>query len=182
MTLAVTLATIAPALERAAIPYMVVGSVAYNAYGEPRATFDIDIVIEPSRDSLLAFLTALPARYYVDHDVALDALARRSMFNVIDADTGWKVDFIVRKDRAFSIEEFARRQRELVDDVAVFVATAEDTIIAKLEWAKLGNSARQLDDVRRLVGVRGDTLDRAYIAHWVGALGLDAQWAAAQRA
>ena len=177
MTVADALAPVVAGLETAGIPYMVVGSIASSLHGELRATQDIDIVIDPTRDALAAFVAAIPERFYVDRDVALDALARRSMFNLIDTETGWKIDLIVRKPRPFSLEELARRQESELGGVRIYVASLEDTIVSKLEWAKLGNSARQLDDVRRLIGVRGDMLDRAYIARWVDELGLAAQWA-----
>jgi hypothetical protein len=86
-------------------------------------------------------------RFYVDADVARDALRRRSMFNVIDMTTAWKVDLVIRKNRAFSIEELQRRSIETIVGVDAPTATAEDTIIAKLEWAKAGSSERQLRDV-----------------------------------
>src|SRR5262249_558261 len=68
--------------------------------------------------------------YYVDADAARDALRRRAIFNVIDNATGWKVDFIVRKNRPFSREEFRRRQALTLLGVRVFVASAEDPIAA----------------------------------------------------
>jgi hypothetical protein len=85
---------------------MVVGSFASMVHGVPRTTQDLDIVIDPSTASLDQFLREIDTdRFYVDPDVARDALRRRSMFNVIDMNTAWKVDLIVRKARAFSIEE-----------------------------------------------------------------------------
>ena len=90
--------------------------------------------------------------------------------------TGWKLDLVIRKARPFSIEELDRRQRVMMLGVDVETATAEDTIIAKLEWAKLGSSERQLDDVRGMLRVNAGALDLAYIARWVRDLDLDAQW------
>lgn len=147
----------------------------------PRSTQDIDVVIDPSASSLDAFLAALlPADYYLDSDAAHDALRRRSQFNIIDMETGWKVDLIVRKARPFSVEEFRRREAAELFGTKVYLATAEDSIIAKLEWAKLGDSERQLRDVAGIMSVRGAALDRAYIEHWVAALGLEDQWSRVQ--
>jgi hypothetical protein len=163
-------------IDASEIPYMVVGSFASSLHGEPRTTLDLDLVIDPDAPRLEALLGRFPERFYVDADVARDALARRSMFNAIDTETGWKIDLIIRKARAFSIEELARRQPAVIAGVGVFVATAEDTIIAKLEWAKAGESTRQLDDVRRMIGVQRSALALDYIAKWVAALDLAAQW------
>src|SRR5262245_52617044 len=92
-------------LESTGIPHMVVGSFASTVHGEPRTTLDLDIVIEPTGDQLEQLLEALPEdRYYVDPAVAREARRRRSMFNVIHMPSGWKVDLIIRKARAFSAE------------------------------------------------------------------------------
>ena len=98
------------------------------------------------------------------------------MFNVVDPETGWKADLIVRKERAFSASEFARREPTALDGVALSVATVEDVILSKLEWARLGGSDRQLEDVRALVRVAGDALDRAYVERWAEVLGVRDAW------
>ncbi|MBX3158422.1 MAG: hypothetical protein KF773_20805 [Deltaproteobacteria bacterium] len=179
--LSVPLRAITDLLDRAAIPYMVVGSFAAMAHGVPRTTHDLDIVIDPSATSLDHFLRELdPESFYVDADVARDAFRRRSMFNVIDMNTAWKVDLIVRKDRPFSIEELRRRTVARLADTDVATATAEDTIIAKLEWARASNSERQLADVAGILRVHAATLDLEYIERWVDHLGLLVPWAAAR--
>jgi hypothetical protein len=142
---------------------------------------DLDVVIDPTRDGLRGFLDALdPERFYVDRDVALDALRTRGMFNVIEAATGWKVDFVIRKATAHAAEELRRRMPGVLLGVSVMVATAEDVILAKLAWAKASASTRQLDDVAGILTARGGTLDRAYLDRWIEALGLGELWARAQ--
>lgn len=175
------LRAIVSALSKASIPHMLVGSFASTYHGEPRTTQDLDLVIDPTAAQLDLLLAQLPTdQYYVDPDVAHDALRRRSMFNVIDMSTGWKLDLVIRKARPFSIEELGRREHVTILGVEVEAATAEDTIIAKLEWAKQGGSDRQLDDVAGILRVRGDSIDVGYIERWVGTLGLDEQWQSAQ--
>jgi len=177
------LRTIVAALEAARIPHMVVGSFASTAHGEPRTTRDLDLVIDPSLDQLNRVIGALdPERFYVDPDVARDALRRRSMFNVIEIATGWKLDLVIRKARPFSIEEMQRRTITKILGMDVPTATAEDTIIAKLEWAKLGASDRQLEDVAGILRVRGAELDLDYIERWVTELGLAEPWRRARAA
>jgi hypothetical protein len=178
---AALLRTIVGLLRMAGIPHMVVGSFASTHHGEPRTTQDLDLVIDPSRDQLDALLRALaPDRFYVDPDVARDALRRRAMFNVIEMATGWKLDLVIRKARPFSIEELRRRESVTLLETTVDTATAEDTVIAKLEWAKEGSSERQLEDVAGILRVQGDRLDRAHIDRWVTELELDEQWTRAQ--
>lgn len=171
------LARLVALLEAAGIPHMVAGSFASTFHGVARATQDLDLVVEPSAAGLDAFLTSLdPDVYYVDPDTARDALRRRSQFNVIDMTTGWKADLIIRKARPFSIEEFARRQPAELLGTRTYVATAEDSIVAKLEWAKQSDSTRQLRDVAGIVAMRAGALDLEYVERWVTALSLEAEW------
>jgi hypothetical protein len=164
-------------LNQAEIPSMVAGSFASTYHGIPRSTNDIDIVIAPTRQTLTAFLDRLPEPdYYVSQDAAFDALRRQSQFNVIDLESGWKVDLIICKSRPFSIEEFRRRLPAELFEVPVFVATAEDTILAKLEWSKLGESERQVRDVAGIVSVKAADLDREYVAAWARELGVTELW------
>jgi hypothetical protein len=175
---------LADALERAHVPFMIAGSFASTAHGLPRTTQDLDIVIDPAdTPALEALLGELPAdAYYVDADASREALRRRSMFNVVDLASGWKIDFIIRKNRPFSREEFARRRAMTLLGVPAHVASPEDTIIAKLEWSQMsGGSERQRRDIAGVLATMGSELDRAYIAHWVLDLGLEDEWALAQK-
>ena len=170
-------------LEELAIPYMVTGSMASSHHGRPRATNDADIVVDPTPDALDALVTALLADgYYVDATTARRALQARRLFNVIDPESAFKIDLIIRKERPFSREEFARRVRHDLAGLSVEFATAEDTILAKLEWArKAGGSERQLDDVAGILQVSGARLDRAYIDKWAAVLGVTDLWQASDR-
>jgi hypothetical protein len=171
------IATVVTLLNRAGIPYMLTGSLASSYHGEPRATRDLDMVIDPAPaalDQLIASI--LEAGLYVDPSAAHEALAIRTQFNAIDR-TGTKVDFIIRRDRPFSIEEFRRRRPADLLGTAGFLATAEDMIIAKLEWAAATDSQRQRRDVAGMLAVGGDAIDHRYIARWVEALGLQVVWA-----
>jgi hypothetical protein len=144
MSLVDTLSRVVTALDSAGVPHMLAGSFASTYHGEPRATQDIDIVVDPpSHEALDRFVASLSRdRFYVGDYRA--AFVRREAFNVIDMTTGWKVDLIVRRDRTYSRTEFERRQAAEIEDIPVCVATPEDTIWSKLEWAKLGESERQL--------------------------------------
>lgn len=165
------------AVERVGVPYMVTGSYASSTHGTPRATNDIDVVIAPTPDELRALMREFTSdQYYADELDALDALERRSQFNVIDFATSWKADFIVRKDRPFSETEFLRRERHTIAGRSVYLASAEDILIAKLEWAKEGESARQIEDAAGVIRRQKSRLDREYVERWVHVLGLDEQW------
>ncbi|MEP7082220.1 MAG: hypothetical protein ABI841_04495 [Chloroflexota bacterium] len=181
MSQAELLARMVRHLNGAGIPHMVVGSLASSFHAEPRTTRDIDLVIDPTADALRRFVEALPASdFYVDMGAAREAFDRRSSFNVVELESGWKVDLMMRRDRPFSREEMDRRIAVRLLGTDTHVATAEDTIIAKLEWAKVGASERQLQDIAGILWA-SDALDSAYIERWVSALDLADVWERAQR-
>lgn len=172
------IARVAAALDSAGLPYMFVGSMAGTLHGPPRSTQDIDLVVALGRADVARLLAAFPEdRYYVSDEAARDAVVRRGTFNIIDLESGWKADIMVRKDRAFSLSELGRRRRAELLGVSTWVATAEDTILSKLEWSRLaGGSARQLDDVRGVIGTQAERLDLNYLDHWAEDLGVQDLW------
>ncbi len=173
------LARLTGALDRAGVPYMLAGSFASSFHGEPRMTQDVDLVIATDRDGVLRLADELGEEdWYVDRDTALDALRRGSWFNIIDLASGWKADLIVRKARPFSVSEFRRRERVPVAGLAVWMATREDIVIAKLEWAQRTGSTRQLRDVAGILRAGRGTVDEAYLSQWIAELGLTETWEA----
>lgn len=160
---------------------MLTGSLAGSYHGAPRATQDIDLVIDAPVDHLMALAERLrDAGLYVSDAAIREAVSTRGMFNAIDPESGWKVDFIMRKDRDFSRAEFAARRTIEFMGVSLGLAAAEDVVVAKLEWAKLGDSERQLRDVAEILSIQGGSLDHDQIARWVEELHLETQWVRAQ--
>lgn len=183
MSLVGILRTVVTALETNGVPFMLTGSVAAAAHGAGRATMDVDLVIRATAAQLEAVVDALDGPpLYVSRNAAREALAAESMFNIVDTETGWKADLIPCKSRPFSRAEFARRQPLELDGLPLWVASVEDVILSKLEWAKLGGSARQLEDVAALLRVTGDEIDKAYLDRWIDELGLRATWSAVRTA
>lgn len=151
---------------------MLTGSLAATVYGEPRATQDVDLVIDPEPASLDRFLASLDRnRFYVSEGGARRALTSRDMFNVIDLATGWKIDLVVRKDRPFSRVEFERRRVVDLSGLLVAVASPEDLVLAKLEWAAGSGSERQLRDVASILAMNS-SLDRKHLDRWARELGV----------
>jgi uncharacterized nucleotidyltransferase DUF6036 len=178
-----TLQRVTTALDRAGVAYMLTGSFASAYYGAPRSTQDIDLVIEATPAQLRAFIQSLPQTgYYADLDASLEALRRESMFNIIDLTTGWKIDMMIRKARPFSQEEFGRRQSVSVQGSALSIASAEDVVIAKLEWSRLAQSQRQIEDVSAILRMRWESLDQLYLRKWIRELRLEKEWNDARRA
>jgi hypothetical protein len=168
------------AFDQAGIAYMLSGSFAAAYYGVARSTQDIDFVIEATPGKLETLRQGLPQNeYYVDFIALLEAHRQQSLCNVIDLTTGWKIDLIFRKTRHFSVEEFRRRRPVKIHGVSLFVASAEDVILSKLEWSKLGGSQRQLEDVVAILHSRWDSLDQTYLRKWIADLQLEAGWKSA---
>ena len=159
-------------LEKTGIPYMLAGSLGSSFHGRPRATNDADVVIAPTESQLRLFLDSLGSDYYVSKDAALAALSQESTFNVIDIMAQWKADLRVRRTRAFSEMEFSRRQRAVILDMDVWVVSAEDAILSKLEWAKDSASSQQLQDVLGVLQIQDDRLDMDYLRKWAEDLGV----------
>ena len=172
------LASVLGILERLQIGYMLTGSVATSYHGRPRATHDADVVIDPTPAQLESLLVDLErSGFYVNALGARAALEHRRQFNAIDTSHGCKIDLIVRKDRPFSREEFARRRHvDLTFDHPVAIVTAEDAILSKLEWARLsGDSVRQLRDAAGVLELNPG-LDRDYVERWAVDLGVLHLW------
>ena len=157
---------------------MVTGSVASSAHGKPRSTRDIDIVIAPTPQQVRELIREFPStEYYADEQQALDALANRSQFNVIDFSSGWKVDFIIAKSSEYASTALSRHRKLEIGGSLMLVASPEDVIISKLEWARLsGGSDRQMLDAADIVRNQGNRLDLVYIERWAKELGLQQEW------
>lgn len=174
--LRVTLA-VAKALERMGILYFVGGSLASSAHGVARATLDADIIAKLDPGQAGRFAKELGPEFYADVVAIADAAARRSSFNVIHISTAFKVDVFVPRATAYADVEMERRQSHVIDQATgerLAFSTAEDTLLAKLQWYRQGNevSERQWRDVLGILRVTGQGLDGSYLSLWAGELGV----------
>lgn len=181
MTVKAVFEKLRAALEAAGVPYFVTGSFASSAHGIPRSTNDIDIVIAPTRPQLEQLLQQLhESEFATDLEDPFAALQASSLFNIVDYATLWKVDLIFKQPGPFDASRFTRRGVIDIAGVLLYTASAEDILITKLWWAKLGESERQISDAVGIIQVQGENLDLEYVERWVAALELDLQWAAAK--
>ena len=156
---------------------MLTGSLASSMWGIPRATNDVDFVINPIREELYILARLFrEADLYFPRERIDEAFDNRSDLNVIDFSNGWKADLIIRKDREFSVTEFRRRAEATVEGMHLHIATPEDVVIAKLEWWTISPSERQINDVAGILQVQRDNLDLEYIERWIELLGLTEPW------
>jgi len=169
-------------LERLDIVHMVVGSMASGAYGEPRLTLDIDIVVEMSAKEVPDFCAAFVApEFYVSEAAVREAVRSRFKFNVLHPASGNKIDFMFPTNDMWGRTQLERRQRVyLLPDRESFTASPEDVIISKLRYFAEGGSEKHLRDVTGILRIRGSQVDRRIIAHWAQALGLDRVWKTAE--
>jgi len=171
------LSLVAGVLEQQRIAYVLVGSLASSIHGMFRSTADIDIVADVHSEQVIPLLTALQENFYVDEHAVRDAIDRRQSFNAIHFDSVFKVDIFIPKADEFSRKQIERRElRKLAPDVEqmVYVATAEDTILAKLRWYNSGGriSSTQWTDVVGIIGGSSSTLDVDYLRDWAETLSL----------
>ncbi len=166
------------ALELAGIPYMITGSIASSLQGEPRSTHDIDILVAIQKPKANELSRAFQqGDFYLDEPSILDAIENHSMFNMIDLKTGGKVDFWILTDEAFDRSRFSRKISEDFMGLKLQVSTPEDTILAKLKWAKLsGGSQKQFTDALRVYEVQYGRLEVDYLERWVEQLDIKTLW------
>jgi hypothetical protein len=159
---------VAAVFQEMKIPYMVGGSLASSMHGIPRATQDADIVADLAQADIKKIIALLSPEFYIDEEMAKDAVKRRSSFNIIDKEELFKIDiFIPALDEISSIE-MERRISFRVDDAdeqPIYVCTPEDIIAHKLYWYKLGEGAseRQWNDAINVIKVQRNCLDYEYL-------------------
>jgi hypothetical protein len=169
---------VADALEALGVRYRVGGSVASSALGVGRSTLDIDLVADLRPVHIEALVERLAGDYYIDAEMIRDAIARRSSFNLIHLASMMKVDIFILKPREFDQQAFARSiEKQVGDDPPrrFPLTTAEDIVVHKLEWYRLGGEVaqRQWDDVLGVLRLQGSALDLVHLRHWANELGLD---------
>lgn len=164
-------------LDRLGIPYRVGGSVASSAYGAARSTIDADLVADLHAPDTHALVEAIRDSYYIDEGAVLDAIARKSSFNVVHLASMLKVDVFVLKTGAYDQQAFVRVRRDTLEEGAgteFNLVTPEDLILNKLDWYRQGGgiSERQWRDVIGVLKVQAGALDMEYLQHWAAELGL----------
>ncbi|HJQ69119.1 MAG TPA: hypothetical protein VKA70_09115 [Blastocatellia bacterium] len=164
-------------LERLNIDYVIGGSFASSAHGFARATMDVDLLAAISREHANLLVSELGSEFYADEQSIRRATDEQRHFNIIHIDTSFKIDVFVAKPGGFDEKQLERRRLRVINDEperTAYVATAEDTILAKLKWYRLGNevSDRQWQDVIGVIKIQAGRLDTDYLKQWADTLGV----------
>jgi len=181
-------ARVAAALEALGVRYVVGGSLASSLYGVPRSTQDVDLVAELLDEHVVPFVASLAGEFYVDADMIRDAIARRASFNVVHLATMFKADVFIPRLDAWSRGELTRGVIQNVEvggtSFTLRLASAEDTLLHKLVWYRLGDeiSERQWKDVLGILRIQGTSLDERYLDQWAIVLDVVELLARARRA
>jgi hypothetical protein len=160
------------------IRYLVGGSVASGVHGEGRGTRDVDILADLRLEHVKPFLNALgDDDFYVDEEAIRMAIDERSSFNLIHRPAMVKVDIFIPKQNRYASVQLARRIPRVIaiaDNMEAHVSTAEDCILTKLEWYRLGGevSDQQWNDILGIFKTQRERLDREYLQEWAAELGV----------
>lgn len=163
-------AMLAMHLNELGIRYMIGGSVAAVYHGEPRTTVDLDLVIEADVPQVRALAKRIASEFYVDEEDAVDAVKHGGSFNVVHFATATKVDLFIAERR----EPLDRRLTIEANGVTLSIYTAEDIVVQKLHWFRLGHhvSERQWRDVVGVLRTKRGALDEAYLDRAADAFGV----------
>ena len=176
--LTVALMSLIDLLDRLEVTWYVGGSVASTVHGRFRATNDVDVIADLREDHASVIRSALEADHFVDEESIREAVRYRSSFNLVHFGTGLKIDVFVAADSEYEAGVRARRVSEPIVDARrtrrLWIASAEDTILAKLRWYRRGGevSERQWRDVQGVIELRGQVLDVEYLHGWAPVLGI----------
>lgn len=168
---------LADAFDALGVRYYVAGSVASSAHGIARASLDADVVADLEPHHVDEIVSRLGSMYYIPIDRLRSAAADRTSCNFIHLATMFKIDVFVSKRRPFDRQAAERALPQALDEAsgtATFpIASAEDTVLAKLEWFRRGGqiSERQWWDIVGVLRVTRNA-DRAYLRRWAPSLGV----------
>lgn len=164
-------------LDRVAIPYALGGSMASSVFGEPRATMDADIAAKVGPEQIDPLLAALSEHFYVPEQTARAACTEGGSFNVLDVETGYKVDVFVVSEALLDRRQIERRiTTPLGDEGRVVDVTApDDQLLRKLEWFRVGGetSDQQWRDILGLLAMSAERMDLDDLMRTAHTLGLD---------
>ncbi len=162
-------------LDKNKIPYMITGSWSSIYYGRPRASHDIDFVVELQAENVgkaTKIFSGLPETFIIQLETIKEAIKEKNQFQAVHLPTMLKMDFWILTDEEFDKCRFLRRKRIRLFNQYMEMATPEDTIIQKLIWFSKGEIEKHLIDAAFVLQIQGKKLDRKYLNQWISRLKL----------
>ncbi len=169
-------------LNGAGIPYMMVGSFSSNAYGEPRSTKDADFVVQLDANSRKNILEKLPSDFEIDWQTSFETITGHTRQILKIPSIPFEIELFDLSDERFDQSRFSRRLKTSMLGRDVWLPTAEDVVVQKLRWARLGERLKDMLDAQGVIRVRRDRLDWKYIEKWCSELGLTRELTQARHA
>jgi hypothetical protein len=167
-------------LNAAGIRYVISGSVAAIFYGEPRLTHDVDFVVFLNATDIQKLSVAFPEKdfYLPPKETILAETARSNNghFNLIHRETGFKADFYPTGREELNAWAFRGKREVAFEGEKIILAPPEYVIVRKLEYFREGRSEKHLRDIRAILAVSGEELNRAAMKEWIERLGLELEW------
>ena len=164
--------------DRLSLTYLVTGSTATIAYGEPRFTNDIDMVVDLPAEWVGAFCAGFPeTEFYVSLEAVARAVQARHQFNVLHSGSGLKIDFIVMTESEFDQSRRSRKRNlSVLPGRPISFASPEDVILKKLTYFQEGGSEKHLRDIAGVLRIQGEAIDQGYLETWAAKLGVGDLW------
>ena len=168
------LESVGEALEAVRVPYALTGSIASSYYGRPRGSIDADLAVQMTATQADALSARLAGRFYVSVEGLREACLTCGMANLIHMASGLKIDLSVLKPTEYYRQVMARMRQVTLPGGGrpVWMVSAEDVVLMKLEWRKDTRSARQMEDVLGVIQTCRGTLDWDYLTRWADPLGV----------
>jgi len=167
-------------LNRAGIRYVVSGSVAAIFYGEPRLTHDVNFIVFLNPNDIQKLFEIFPETdfYLPPRETMLAETARtqNGHFNLLHRDTGFKADLYPTGRDELNAWAFRDKRSVEFEGETIVLAPPEYVIVRKLEYYREGQSEKHLRDIRAMLAVSGEQLDRAAMRQWIKRRGLESEW------
>src|SRR5262249_41022652 len=103
------------ALDALGVASTVGGSIAASFAGEPRSTFDIDVIAAIDERQIDALVAELSPEFYIDPESLRRAIRTKGSTNLIHQATQYKVDLFVAGGTPLDTQQLARRHRHHQD-------------------------------------------------------------------
>ncbi len=169
------LTSLASFFVRSHIPYMITGAWSVIFYGRPRASHDIDFVVElypKDVDRVISALNRLPMEFFVQKEAVREGIQNKALFQILHRPTLLKIDVWILTEHPFDLSRFQRKKVVNVLGKRIVIASAEDTILQKLRWYTGAKIEKHIVDAAFVYQIQKKNLDRKYLTLWVKKLKL----------